>query len=114
MCGILDFAAARAGEVAAKQRLEHQHERILLAAFQFLADDVTRHRPHLRYRSRYAHRRLAHGPFDCEASIIPGSMPPVNPGFPRGVLKEAGSAEGSENTIPPQGRRRIAETGGWG
>ena len=53
--GILNFSAAGAGEIAAKQRLEHQDERILLASFQLLADDVGRHRPHLRYGSRYAH-----------------------------------------------------------
>ena len=52
---ILNLAAAGAGEIAAKQRLEHQHERILLAALELLADDVRRDRPHLRYRSRNAH-----------------------------------------------------------
>ena len=30
--GILDFAAAGAGQIAAKQRLQHQHQRIALAA----------------------------------------------------------------------------------
>ena len=31
LVGIIDLAAAGAGEVAAEQRLEHQHERIALA-----------------------------------------------------------------------------------
>ena len=33
--GILDLAAAGAGQVAAKQRLQHQHQRIALAALDF-------------------------------------------------------------------------------
>ncbi len=38
--GIVDLAAAGASEVAAEQRLEHQHERIALAAGQVLPDDI--------------------------------------------------------------------------
>ena len=37
---IIDLAAAGAREVAAEQRLEHQHERIAFAPGQLLADDV--------------------------------------------------------------------------
>ena len=37
---IVDLAAAGAGEIAAEQRLQHQHERIALAAGEMLADDV--------------------------------------------------------------------------
>src|SRR4029079_3763672 len=37
---IVDLAAADAGEVAAKQRLQHQHERIAFAAKQFLLDQI--------------------------------------------------------------------------
>src|SRR5262249_7113420 len=37
---IVDLAAARAGEIAAKQRLQHQHERIVLAPEQTLLDQV--------------------------------------------------------------------------
>ena len=35
-----DLAAARAGEVAAKQRLQHQDERIALTAQEMLLDDI--------------------------------------------------------------------------
>ena len=51
--GILDFAASGAGEVAAEERLEHEDERIALAAGNFLAQDVSRDRPHLRYGNRH-------------------------------------------------------------
>ena len=47
MGGILNFAAASAGEITAEQRLQHQDERIVLAALQPLADDVGGRRPHL-------------------------------------------------------------------
>ena len=38
--GIIDLAAAGAGEIAAKERLEHQHKRIALAPGQMLANHV--------------------------------------------------------------------------
>ena len=37
---IVDLAAARAGEIAAEQRLQHQHERIALAAEELLLQEV--------------------------------------------------------------------------
>ena len=37
---IVDLAAAGAGEIAAEQRLQHQHERIALPAGEMLADDI--------------------------------------------------------------------------
>ena len=37
---IVDLAAADAGEIAAEQRLQHQHERIAFAAQQLLLEDV--------------------------------------------------------------------------
>ena len=40
LVGIIDLAAARACEVAAKQRLEHQHERIAFSACELLANYV--------------------------------------------------------------------------
>ena len=40
LVGIIDLAAAGASQIAAEQRLEHQHQRITLAAGQMLADDV--------------------------------------------------------------------------
>src|SRR5581483_6549537 len=44
---VLNFAASRARQVAAKQRLEHEHKRILLAPFQLLSEDVSGYRPGL-------------------------------------------------------------------
>ena len=38
--GVVDLAASRAGEVAAKQRLQHQHQRIPVAAGNPLPDEV--------------------------------------------------------------------------
>jgi len=52
---VLDLAAAGAGEVAAEQGLEHEHQRVPRATGELLPDDVGRHRPHL--RQRYAHAR---------------------------------------------------------
>ncbi len=45
---ILDLAAARAGQIAAEQRLEHQDQRVALAAFEALLEDVGCYGPHLR------------------------------------------------------------------
>ena len=47
--GVLDFAASGAGEVTAEERLEHEHERVLLASGELLAEDVGGNRPHLRH-----------------------------------------------------------------
>ena len=38
--GIVDLAAADAGEIAAEQRLQHQHERIAFAPHELLLEDV--------------------------------------------------------------------------
>jgi hypothetical protein len=38
--GIVDLAAARAGEIAPKQRLEHQHQRIALASGEPLLEQI--------------------------------------------------------------------------
>ena len=51
--GVLDFAAAGAGEVAAEQRLEHEHEGVLLAAGEALLEHVGCDGPHL--GNGYAH-----------------------------------------------------------
>jgi hypothetical protein len=37
---IINLAATGAGEVAAEQRLEHEHERVVFVAFHLLLDDV--------------------------------------------------------------------------
>ena len=50
---ILDFAASGASQIAAKQRLKHQDERVLLASGEFLPDHITSHRPHLRNRNTH-------------------------------------------------------------
>ena len=52
--GILDLAAAGASQVAAEQRLQHQHQRILLPPGKLLPYDIAGHRPHLRYRNTHA------------------------------------------------------------
>src|SRR6202023_4083795 len=51
--GIIDLAAADAGEIAAEQRLEHQHQRIAFAALQALPHDVRTDGGHLAYRYGY-------------------------------------------------------------
>ena len=40
LVGIIDLAAARASKIAAEQGLQHQHQRITLAAQQMLLDDI--------------------------------------------------------------------------
>ena len=47
MPGILDLAAAGAGKIAAKKRLEHQHERIPFLSRQLVFQNVGGNRPHL-------------------------------------------------------------------
>src|ERR1700722_14405808 len=46
--GILDLSAAGASQVAAEQRLQHQHERILLPAHELLLQYVSSYGPSLR------------------------------------------------------------------
>src|SRR5271166_6388565 len=53
VCWILDLAATGTRQVAAEQRLQHQHQRVALAAFDLLFEDVRGDRPHL--RNRYTH-----------------------------------------------------------
>ena len=40
LVGIIDLAAAGAGQIAAEQRLEHEHERIALDAGEVLLRDI--------------------------------------------------------------------------
>ncbi len=51
---ILNFAAARARQVAAEERLQHGDEREPLPAFELLREDVGCYRPSLRYRYRHS------------------------------------------------------------
>ncbi len=51
---MLNLAAAGAGQIAAKQRLEHQHQRIALHAAQLLAQHVGGDGPHLREGNGHA------------------------------------------------------------
>src|SRR5262245_53418426 len=55
MVWIVDLAAARTGEVALEERLEHQHERVALDAAELLLQDVEPHPDLLTQRD--AHRR---------------------------------------------------------
>jgi hypothetical protein len=53
LVGIVDLAAAGAGEIAAEQGLEHQHQRIALAAHQLLLDEIAADADFL--QERYGH-----------------------------------------------------------
>ncbi len=53
---VLDLPAPGAGQVAAEQRLQHQHQRVVLVAAELLAEHVAGHGPHL--RDRYGHKTL--------------------------------------------------------
>src|SRR6266851_410440 len=46
--GILNLAAAGARQIAAEQRLQHQHQRILLPAHQLLLQNISCNRPGMR------------------------------------------------------------------
>src|SRR6202020_2694131 len=46
--GVLDLSAAGACQIAAEQRLKHQHERISLPAHQLLLQNISCNRPGLR------------------------------------------------------------------
>src|ERR1700691_5623159 len=65
---VLNLAASGASQIAAEQRLEHEHERIALASGEFLAQNVRSHGPHLGYGN-------CHCPSGEEClSMIPDSM----------------------------------------
>src|SRR5262249_5145413 len=55
---IVALAAARAGEIALEQRLEHQHERIALIALELLLEDVARDAVGLNQRNTHRLSRL--------------------------------------------------------
>jgi len=43
VCRILNFAAARARQIAAEQWFKHQHERVTFAASELLFEDISRY-----------------------------------------------------------------------
>ena len=51
--GILDLSAAGACQVAAIERLQHEHQRVALAPFQLLLEHVAGDGPHLRRGNRH-------------------------------------------------------------
>ena len=51
--GILDLSAAGARQVAAIERLQHEHQRVALAPFQLLLEHVAGDGPHLRRGNRH-------------------------------------------------------------
>jgi hypothetical protein len=53
--GVLDLPATCAGEIAAKEGLEHEHERVLLVAAQALLEHIRGDGPHL--GNWYAHKQ---------------------------------------------------------
>ena len=72
--GIVDLAAAGAGEVAAEQRLQHQHERIALDAHEALLRHIGADADHLVERN-------GHGllPLDSGPTIRAGQAPQARP-----------------------------------
>ena len=53
--GILNLATARAGEIAAKERLQHEHQRVALAPAQLLCQHIASDGPHLTERNSHAY-----------------------------------------------------------
>ena len=51
---IVDLAAAEAGEIAAEQRLQHQHQRIALAPHELLLEQISADAHFLQKRNRHA------------------------------------------------------------
>ena len=72
--GIVDLAAADAGEVATEQRLQHQHQRIAFAAKQLLLDEVAADAQFL--EKRYSHREIFFLDLEAPKQISPQSVRP--------------------------------------
>ena len=53
MAGILDLPAAGARQIAAIERLQHEHQRVAFAALQLLLEDIAGDGPHLRRGNRH-------------------------------------------------------------
>ena len=76
--GIIDLAAARAGEIAAEQRLQHQHERIALAPEDALLEQIGAEAHLLEERYRHCSLRLQCNPemllscYDAAATGVRG------------------------------------------
>src|SRR5229473_122232 len=82
--GIIDLAAAEAGEVAAEQRLQHQHQRIAFAPPELLLEDIGADTHFLEERDLHLRVFLSE-PFDC----------PLYASTPQAVA----SSRGSRNSI---------------
>src|SRR5207237_3957716 len=65
---IIDLAAAEAGQIAAEQWLEHQHERIALATLELLLKDVCADAHFLQERNRHTL---------CNFPLVAGAQPPA-------------------------------------
>src|ERR1700733_13235748 len=73
--GIVDLAATGASEVAAEQRLQHQHQRIALATGQVLPGDIGADSYNL--SERYAHGRFLQSKLDGKAELrVNSEVPP--------------------------------------
>src|SRR5262249_44707057 len=70
LAGVLDLSAARAGEVASEQRLEHEDEGVAPAPTHALLQHVAGDRPHL--GQRYAHMLVRLG---LTGARRPGRVP---------------------------------------
>ncbi len=56
---VVDLAAAGARQVAAEERLQHQHQRVALTTAEMLLDDIGADPDHLLQRNRHLHFSLA-------------------------------------------------------
>src|SRR5262249_28120380 len=81
---VVDLAATGAGEIAAKQRLQHQHQRVALAPHKMLAQHVSPDRDSLIERDTHLH-------FPCQAPLGSRAIDAARPG--------AASWGGSRNLI---------------
>src|ERR1700690_2713977 len=100
MRGILNLPPARTSQIAAEQRLQHQHQRILLASLELLPEDVSCHRPHL--RNWYPHSSLP-----CRRNKSPVvAIPPVViiPSAPRDLRSWVRATQSAARQFPPQPR----------
>src|SRR5690348_14265225 len=75
--GILDLSAARTRQIAAEERLQHEDERVALAALHLLFQDVGCYGPGL--RNRYGHAFSESPSPSASAFLATWSAPPQKP-----------------------------------